>query len=77
MINLSTGDNVMHSQYGEVELHGFISVSDEIEINEIERDNETILDVVSSVNGDRVEFLDSDGKKYAEPLDVFCEQAEL
>lgn len=77
MIELSTGDKVEHSIYGNVELYGFVSVSDQIEINEVDKENETILDVVNSVNGDQVEFLDDDGHKHVEPLKTFYEHADI
>lgn len=76
MIELVTGETVEHSVYGEVELYGFKSIGDAIEINELDRDGETKLDVVLSVNGDAVEFLDTNGSKHQEPLSDFYEHIE-
>jgi hypothetical protein len=77
MVNLKTGENVQHSVYGEVELYGFLTVGDEIEIYEVEKEGDTKLDVVTTVNSDQVEFLDQKGKKHVEPLETFYEHAEM
>lgn len=77
MIQIATGDRVDHKVHGEVEVIGFLTISDEVEINELERDGERILDVVTSVQSDKVEFLDDKGRKYEEPLDVFYKAAEV
>jgi hypothetical protein len=77
MIQIATGDRIEHEVYGEVEVVGFLTVSDEIEVNELERDGERVLDVVTSVQSDKVEFLDNKGRKYEEPLDVFYKAAEI
>lgn len=77
MVNLTTGENVQHSVYGEVELYGFLTVGDEIEINEVDGESGTQLDVVTTVKSDQIEFLDDDGKKHVEPLETFYEHAEI
>lgn len=76
MIEFITGETVEHSIYGEIELYGFKSIGDAIEINELNREGETVLDVVLNVNGDAVEFLDSNGSKHQEPLSDFYEHIE-
>lgn len=77
MESISTGDSLHHEVYGEVELVGFKSVSDEIEINELNRGGEVQLDVVCSVQTDYVEFLDSKGRKYQEPLRKFYSHTKI
>lgn len=77
MIQIVTGDKAHHDVYGRVEVVGFTSVSDEIEINELERDGERYLDVVSSVQTDYVEFLDNEGREHQEPLEQFYNHADL
>lgn len=77
MVNLTTGENVQHSVYGEVELYGFLTVGDEIEINEVDGESGTQLDVVTTVKSDQIEFLDDDGRKHVEPLETFYEHAEI
>jgi len=59
------------------ELVGFKSVSDEIEINELNKGGEVQLDVVCSVQTDYVEFLDSKGRKYQEPLREFHSHTKI
>lgn len=77
MVNLTTGENVQHSVYGEVELYGFLTVGDEIEINEVDGESGTQLDVVTTVKSDQIEFLDDNGRKHIEPLETFYEHAEI
>lgn len=77
MIEIATGDSFHHKVYGEVQIVGFISVSDEIEINELERNGETHLDVVCSVQTDYVEFIDDEGREHQEPLEKFYNHTKL
>lgn len=77
MIEIATGDRVEHEVYGEVEVVGFTTVSDEIELNTLERDGKTVLDIASSVQDDKVEFIDNEGRMYSVPLRVFYENVDL
>lgn len=77
MIQIKTGDKANHKVYGDVEIVGFKSVSDEVEINELEKNGETYLDVVCSVQTDYVEFIDNQGQKHQEPLDKFYQHANI
>ena len=77
LLNLQAGDNIEHEVHGEVQLTGFSSVGDEVEIDEVERDGERELDVVMSVVGDKVEFLDTNGREHVEPLDSFFDSIKL
>lgn len=77
MIELSSGDQLTHKVYGQVQVTGFITVSDEIEINQVERSDQTELDIASSVQSENVEFLDNDGRELREPLDTFFEHTDL
>lgn len=73
-MKLATGDWVEHEVYGRVQVSGFLTVSDQIEVNEVQREDEgTILDVSSSVQSDKVQFLDDTGSEHVEPLDYFYE----
>lgn len=77
MIQISTGDSFEHTVYGDIEVTGFITVSDEIEINELERNGSRELDVVCSVQSDNVLFIDTEGREHKEPLENFYDHVEL
>lgn len=77
MIEVATGDKLSHEVYGQVQVTGFITVSDEIEINQVERSDKTEIDVASSVQSENVEFLDKNGRELREPLDTFFEHTNL
>lgn len=77
MNKIATGENAHHKVYGKVEVSGFTSVSDEIEINEVEKNGSTHLDVVCSVQTDYVQFLDDQGREHQEPLEQFYENAKI
>lgn len=64
-----TGDRVSHEVYGEIEITGFRTISDEIELYITEEDE--IQDVVSTVQSDKVEFIDTEGQMHVEPLNYF------
>lgn len=77
MKELVSGQEVQHKVYGDVELYGFVSVGDTIEVAELTDDPDRTLDVVLSVNAQKVEFLDENGHKHVEPLELFYEHADL
>jgi hypothetical protein len=77
MLELSTGDKLQHNVYGQIEVTGFITISDEIEINEVEKNGSEELDIVSSVQSENVEFLDESGRELREPLDTFFEHTNI
>jgi hypothetical protein len=77
MEEISTGDRVEHEVYKTVEIYGFITVSDEVEVHEIEKDEETVLDVSSSIQSMKIEFLDQNGEKHVEPLKMFYAQTNI
>lgn len=77
MIQIATGENFQHKVYGDVEVVGFVTVSDEVEINELEREEGRHLDIVCSVQTDYVEFLDDQGREHQEPLEQFYDHADV
>lgn len=74
MITLSTGEKLEHSVYGQIELTGFRSVGDEIEITDVGAE-ETVLDPVLTVQSNEVEFIDNSGSQHVEPLLDFYKHA--
>lgn len=74
---ITTGDRFYHEHHGDIEVVGFASVSDEIEINELERDSERHLDVVCSVQTDYVDFIDGQGREGREPLPEFYDNVNI
>ena len=72
MINLQTGQTVEHRVYGSVELTGFNSVADEVDISVIDEDT---LDPIMHVQEESVEFVDQDGSTHTEPLTDFYKHA--
>lgn len=77
MIQIAAGEGFDHEVCGNIEIVGFVSVSDEIEVNEVEKDGERYLDVVCSVQGDYVEFIDDEGSEHKEPLEQFYDHVGL
>jgi len=74
MITLTTGETFEHDVYGTIEISGFRTVGDELELSEVETDEEeTMLDPVMTVQDDKVEFIDATGSSYVEPLTKFYE----
>jgi len=74
---IKTGDSFHHEHYGDIEVVGFASVSDEIEINELEREGERHLDIVCSVQTDYVDFIDRQGREGREPLPEFYDSVDI
>ena len=77
MIQIATGDRFDHEVYGDVEVVGFVTVSDEVEVNELQKDGGRYLDVVCSVQTDYVEFIDDQGREHQEPLEQFYDHANV